>query len=149
MPHFYYSLGTFGVLEFLGDIWPGLIANHLCFPILGCNLGFFGYDGLIHFISGVCVGLGLLWAQGRFGGIFLAWGRTAWAFAAWGAAVALAWEIMEWSYDLARIYLLNMDLLSPNRLTQPNSLDTIGDIVLGLLGTMLIYLAYRRHPAHA
>lgn len=138
MPHFYFSLGTFGVMEFLGDIWPGLIANVHCYPVLGCNTGFAGYDGLVHLVSGVCIGLGLLWFRRREAG----------QFALWGLAIPLVWEACEWGYDAFRTNILHMNLLSPeNIMTQPTNIDTAGDIMLGCLGTALVYLAYswRRH----
>lgn len=121
-------------MEFLGDIWPGLIANIHCFPILGCNTGPLGYDGLVHFMSGICIGLGLLWLKRR---------ETK-QFVVWGLSIALVWEGMEWGYDSFRSGVLGMNLLSPqNIMTQPTGIDTIGDIMLGCLGTALIYAGYR------
>jgi hypothetical protein len=134
MHHFYYSLGVFGVMEFLGDVWPGLIDNLHCFPVIGCNVGFAGYDGLVHFMSGICIGLGLLWLNRR----------EPRHMAFWGLSIALAWEAMEWAYDWARASLLHMDLHTPyNIMTQPSGIDTVGDIILGCLGTALAYAAYR------
>lgn len=134
MPAFYYSVGTFGVLEFLGEVWPGLITNGLCYPLLGCNTGFFGYDGLDHFMSGLCIGLGLLW-----------YNRTSFkSFAMWALGIALGWECMEWVYDAVRRSVLHMNLLSPhNIMTQPTPIDTLGDIVLGCTGATCVYLWYR------
>lgn len=139
MPHFYYSLGTFGIMGFLGEIYPGLIGNALCFPILGCNIGFFGYDGLVHFVSGLCIGLGLLWFKRH----------EMRQFVFWAGGIALAWEAMEWAYDTVRSAILHTNLLSPiNIMTQPSPVDTLGDLVLGCLGTALIYAAYRWRHAH-
>lgn len=141
MHAFYYSLGGFGIMEVLGDIYPGYIANHHCFPVLGCNIGFFGYEGWMHFVSGICVALGLLWAYER--GYLRR--HTLWSLVGWSGAIAIAWELVEWGYDLVRIHLLDMDLLNPNNLAQPNALDTVGDIVLAVLGTLAVYtwLRYR------
>lgn len=138
----YYWLALFAVLEFLGDLWPGYIANHYCLPLLGCNLGFFGYEGFMHFVSGVCVALGLVWAHERS---YLP-APTARTMALWSAGIALAWELCEWIYDLVRIYALHMDLLNPNRLAQPNFIDTAGDVVLALAGTALAfaYMGYKK-----
>lgn len=134
MPQFYYSLGTFGIMEFLGDVYPGLISNGLCYPLLGCNTGFFGYDGLVHFMSGICIGFGLLWLNRR----------EVWQFIAWALCIAIFWEAMEWAYDSVRAGILHMNLLSPrNTMTQPTGIDTLGDVVLGLLGTMLVYALWR------
>jgi hypothetical protein len=130
MPPFYYSLGTFGVLEFLGDIYPGFINNAYCYPLLGCNAGFFGYDAAVHWVSGTVIGLGLLWLNRR----------SAWKFALASLAVALGWEFLEWSYDTIRRVAFHMDLLHPaNILTQPTPIDTLGDMAMGLLGTAVIY----------
>jgi hypothetical protein len=134
MQHFFYSLGLFGVMEFLGDVWPGLIDNMHCFRFIGCNTGFAGYDGLVHFMSGICIGLGLIWLKRR----------GARHMAAWGLGIALAWEAMEWAYDWGRAAILGMDLLAPyNIMTQPSGIDTLGDVILGCLGTALAYGAYR------
>jgi hypothetical protein len=134
MPPFYFSLGVFGVMEFMGDIYPRLIANGLCFHLLGCNIGFFGYDGLVHLVSGLCIGLGLLWFKRH----------DPKEFALWTLSVALAWEASEWVFDTFRMSVLHMNLFIPeNIMTQPTTLDTIGDMVLGCLGTAIIYAAYR------
>lgn len=144
MHAFYYSLLPFGIMEFLGDIYPGYIANHHCLPLLGCNMGFFGYEGWMHFVSGICVALGLVWANERG---YL--GRqTVWSLLGWSSAIAGAWELLEWGYDLIRIHLLDIDLLNPNNLAQPNAIDTIGDIVLAVLGSLVVYIWLRyRTPA--
>lgn len=139
MPHFFYSLGAFGVMAFAGEIYPGLIGNGLCFPILGCNIGFGGYDGLVHFVSGICIGLGLLWLTRR----------QAKQFVLWALGIALGWEGVEWAYDAVRAEALHMDLLSPaNIMTQPSGIDTVGDIVLGCLGTALVYAVYYWNHSH-
>ena len=134
MPYFYYSLGIFAVMEFLGDVYPGLIDNALCFPVLGCNPRVLGYDGVVHFMSGVCVGFGLLWFNRR----------RAWQFVAWSINIAVVWEAVEWAYDAVRADILNMNILSPvNTMTQPSPIDTLGDVALGFLGTALVYACWR------
>ena len=134
MPHFYYSLGVFGVMEFLGDVYPGLIDNALCFPLLGCNPGILGYDGLVHFMSGICIGFGLLWLNRH----------RAWQFVAWSISIAIIWEAIEWAYDAIRADILHMNILSPiNIMTQPSRIDTLGDVALGFLGTALVYAYWR------
>lgn len=138
MHPFYYSLGTFGFLEFIGDIYPGYIANEHCFELLGCNIGFYGYDGFLHFVSGICVGLGVIWAKHR---AYID-RASATAFAMLSSGIAVVWEFAEWAYDLTRIHLLDMNLLVPNILTQPNSQDTVGDVILALIGTLIVYLVY-------
>jgi hypothetical protein len=135
MHAFYYWLASFGVFDFLGDVYPGFISNNFCFAVLGCNVGIVGYDGMLHFISGICVGFGILLAHEK--GYLKDSGAG--TFALWSLCIAFAWEMTEWSYDLVRIYLFHIDLFAANKLTQPNGLDTAGDVALALLGTALAY----------
>lgn len=147
MHPFYYSLGTFGIMEFLGDVYPGYIDNRHCFPVLGCNLGPAGYEGLMHFVSGVCVALGLMWAHER--GYRLARALDAKTFFVLSLGIAIVWELGEWGFDLVRIYALGMDLAIPNRLAQPNGADTVGDVALAIAGTALAYFWIRHKKTAA
>ncbi|MDB5225744.1 MAG: hypothetical protein JWL87_696 [Candidatus Adlerbacteria bacterium] len=139
----YYWIAGFVTLEFLGDVYPGFIDNDFCFALLGCNVGIVGYDGLLHFISGICVGFGILLAHKK--GYLKKSGAR--AFFLWSLGIALAWELLEWSYDLVRIYIFHMDLFTMNKLTQPNGIDTLGDIILALLGTAMVFWWARRTAA--
>lgn len=120
-------------MDFLGEVYPGLIANGLCYPLLGCNSGFFGYDALEHLVSGMVVGLALLWLNRRTLGQVLAWSLCA----------ALSWELLEWCYDTARAAIFHMDLLHPtNTYAQPTGLDTLGDVAFGLAGALAVYALF-------
>jgi hypothetical protein len=43
----------------------GFMKNDYCFKYLGCNAGFFGYDAIEHFLSGLSEGFLFLWLSHR------------------------------------------------------------------------------------
>ena len=124
----------------VGD-WFGWIGNSQCFQYLGCNIGFFGYDALTHFLGGTVEVSLILWLMIRFPRVNI-FHENFWKnfviLLALVALIGVGWEILEFSYDHIRIFLLHDNLLNPNRLFQPSNRDTIGDLTFGLLGALVM-----------
>ncbi len=141
-------ISIFLILEFIGEIYPDWIANSLCFRVIGCNAGFFGYDALLHCVSGIAETLTLFWMAERYSrfNVFHSSSIVRSAIMILGivALLSITWEFIEFSYDSVRMAVFHMNLLSPNTLSQPTNADTIGDIALGLLGSALTLLLMMR-----
>jgi hypothetical protein len=124
----------------LGRWGPELIANEKCFRFLGCNIGFFGYDAALHFVSGIMDLLVIVWLARRFLRFDL-FGNVAWKNILIGvsmvALIAVVWEIGELCHDQFRMKVLHENLISPNHLDQPTNDDTMGDITFTLIGATL------------
>ena len=146
------TLLLFAALELVGEVWDGgQINNAYCFHLLGCNAGFFGYDAVMHFVSGILEVSFFLWLARRsvswnlFKGGF--W-QNVLIMVALVALVSVSWEILEFGYDSFRVDILHHNLLLPtNHYTQPSNADTVGDLLAGLLGgiTTLVFLKISRH----
>ena len=95
-------------LSLLGNYGPSLMTNDKCFSWLGCNIGFFGYDALIHFISGTMDVALIIWLMTKFPSFSLFHNRF-WknllTVVALVALIAVLWEILEFSHDYFRIAL--------------------------------------------
>ncbi len=132
------STAIFLVLVIIGDYGPHLMANNLCYKYLGCNAGFFGYDVLVHFFSGMTEVVFILWlARGSaYYDIFHNNGFWKNFLILMGicALIGVSWEIVEFSYDHFRMDVLHMNLIHPNLLAQPSNADTMGDLTMGLIG---------------
>ena len=123
-------------LSLLGNYGPSLMTNDKCFSWLGCNIGFFGYDALIHFISGTMDVALIIWLMTKFPSFSLFHNRF-WknllTVVALVALIAVLWEILEFSHDYFRMNILHENLTTPNTLDQPSNTDTMGDMTLSLL----------------
>ncbi|MFA6253824.1 MAG: hypothetical protein WC640_01005 [Candidatus Paceibacterota bacterium] len=122
-----------------GDIWSHFMSNDLCYRYLGCNSDFFGYDGLVHFLSGVIIALAVVLTERRYLertiNINKQWLRALMIMGI-AALIGIVWEILEFSYDHFKMDFLHFNLIHPNILAQPNNTDTVGDLTLGLLGAL-------------
>ncbi len=129
---------VFFIAEFFGDSWFNLMANSNCFKYLGCNIGFFGYDAIVHFFSGVFEVLLIVWLCTRFAKFSILHAGNAWknAFILISAVALLSvgWEIFEFSADQFRMKILGYNLTNPNVLAQPSNSDTMGDFTFALSG---------------
>jgi len=100
------SVVIFAVIIFFGYQGPGWIKDSLCFTYLGCNAGFFGYDSIMHFSSGIMDVAILLWIFMRFPSFSLL-GNSFWKnlviVLSVVALVAVCWEILEYSHDFVRM----------------------------------------------
>ncbi|HEU5114353.1 MAG TPA: hypothetical protein VFT82_01145 [Candidatus Paceibacterota bacterium] len=123
----------------------GLMRNALCYPYLGCNIGFFGYDALLHFVSGMMEVAGLVWLglryrlysfQDRF------W-KNAVFLIALIALIAVSWEFVEFAYDHFRMDILHTNLTNPNQMAQASNSDTMGDIFFSMLGSAITIFGTR------
>lgn len=129
-------------VTFFGELFNGA-PNAACYPYLGCDAGFFGYDALEHFLFGFAALWMLVWLCGRFSRIsilHIEFWKSALLLVAMVAFFSVLWEIGEWfrdAYllDIAHETLLNFRL-HINYLAQPSNFDTMGDLSFSLLGSL-------------
>ncbi len=145
---FYSLFGAF-LLMTVGSEPLGYMKNSNCMPGLGCNVGFFGYDGLTHLVCGVVVAIGLAWLARRHPEAQLfsrdkSFAMNILTVLAVAALVGTLWEILEFCFDSFRIVLLHIDLAHPNQAAQPSNADTVGDMLFGLLGSFFGSMAIRK-----
>src|SRR3989338_311161 len=100
------------------------------------------FDILTHAMGGATIGiLGIAlhqWAEQRYGIIKRPWWWSAIIILGFVALIAILWEVYE--------YLLDIWVLMPQGLakSQPSLRDTIGDLVMGLLGGLIAILTFRK-----
>lgn len=117
-----------------------LIANDWCFQMLGCNVGFFGYDGLTHFLSGIMAVFLMLWLSEKYPRLnVFPDGRLkkALAIVAFMALISFLWEFLEYAADFFQLYVYH---IPADLLWQSSNPDTMGDIGLSLGGATLAIL---------
>lgn len=134
-----------------GEFFNGA-ANSVCYPYLGCDAGFFGYDALEHFLFGFAAVWVIVWLCRKFPphSILTAehW-KSGLILVASVMLVAVFWEIGEflrdaYLLDIARERLFDLQL-HINYLAQPSNFDTMGDLTLSFFGSLLaLPLLYRR-----
>jgi hypothetical protein len=138
------SASIFALFEFVDGHLFGLMNNALCFKYLGCNAGFFGYDAIAHFASGIIEIIFILWLAkktSRFNFLHNNFWKSVLILMAIVALIGVGWEILEFVGDHVRMYVFHEDLLRPaNRLFQPSNSDTVGDLTFGLLGATITIL---------
>lgn len=130
----------FTVIDLLGSYGPDLMANGLCFHLLGCNTGFLGYDAFVHFCSGIAETVFLLWAMRRFAKINMlheSFWKNLLIIVSLVLMLAFVWEVAELIGDQYRMLVLHKDLLHPNTLYQPSNVDTMGDLIVAVAGALL------------
>ena len=131
-------------VTFFGEIvyfWAG---NATCSPYLGCVAGFFGYDAFEHLFFGIAGTLGIFWFCEHFPKYSLFHTnkfRNFLVIISIVAFVSVLWEIAECAHDALRVDILHEPLrnisLHINLLDQPTNLDTMGDLVFSLLGSVI------------
>jgi hypothetical protein len=124
-----------------GAYGPTLMSNQKCFVVLGCNIGFFGYDAALHFLSGIMDATLIVWLMRKFPTINMFHDRF-WknflVIITLVAFIAVSWEFGELCRDQFRMKILHENLTIPiNRLTQPTNNDTMGDITFSILGAVI------------
>lgn len=127
-------LFLFVALEFFLGWGKSLMVGDRCLRYLGCNVGPFGFDALVHFTGGLVEGLLFV--------IFLRSVRRPkvviyqfLTLAAFAVCTVAAWELIEWACDLYRVNVLHEDLWHPiNHYFQLSKSDTVGDMVFGVGG---------------
>jgi hypothetical protein len=133
----------FLALSFLGNYGPTLMTNDKCYSFLGCNVGFFGYDALVHFVNGIMEATFIVWLMARFPSFSLFHNRF-WKnlliVVIMVVFVAFLWEFSEFFHDQFRMKVLHENLTIPNTLDQPTNNDTMGDITFSILGAAITAL---------
>jgi len=135
-----FLFGTIG-----GDIF-GLMSNQACYTLFGCNVGFFGYDAMMHLLSGLVEVTLILWlvrkkpALNPFSSSFT---KNVVIMVAICVLLGVLWELGEFTFDSYRIYVLHQDLFHPNLLAQASNSDTMGDLTFGMAGAYLSTLLYK------
>ena len=139
-------------VTFFGEFiyfWAG---NATCSKYLGCVAGFFGYDAFEHFFFGILCVLIIIWFCEHFPK-YSVLTKTNWKdviiIISLVAFVAVFWEIVECAHDALRVDVLHESLrnfsLHLNLLDQPTNLDTMGDIVFSLLGSIVAICITKKH----
>lgn len=132
----------FLVLSFLGNYGPSLMTNEKCFSLLGCNVGFFGYDAFIHFINGIMEAAIILWLMIKFSPFYF-FGDNFWKnllmVIMMVTFISFLWEFGEFFHDQFRIEILHENLIIPDILDQPTNTDTMGDTTFSILGAVFTF----------
>lgn len=126
-----------------GELFDGA-PNSACYPYLGCDSGFFGYDALEHFLFGFAAVWTIVWVCQRFSQYSIlnaSYWKTGLILVASTVLIAVIWEIGEcfrdaYLLDIAHETLLNF-ARHINYLAQPSNIDTMGDLTFNLLGSLL------------
>ena len=142
------SVVIFFIGVILGKFGPVLIANDKCYPIIGCNVGFFGYDAVLHFFSGIIDATAIICFMKAFPKFSL-FHKTFWKnlliIASLTALISLCWEVGEFSHDQFRMNVLHENLTSPkNHLDQPSDADTMGDMTFAEVASILAIFTFRK-----
>jgi hypothetical protein len=130
-----------------------LLSNSLCFPYLGCNVGFFGFDALIHVVGGAFLTTLMLWLGERYEKLNFpekdVW-KTILVLLAIIALVGVIWEIWEFAVDHFRMLVLHENLIYPiNRLNQATNSDTMGDLTFNFVGALIAIAVIAIFDKHA
>ena len=130
----------------LGKFGPVFIANIKCYKFLGCNAGFFGYDAVLHFVSGILDATAIVVFFRKFPKLslfhlsFASFWKNLVIIAALTALISLSWEIGEFSHDQFRINVLHENIVATNHLDQPSDADTMGDMTFAEIASILTAL---------
>lgn len=140
------SVITFFILSILGNHGPVLMSNDKCYPFLGCNIGFFGYDVLVHFVSGIMEATLIILIMRKFLVINLfhnCFWKNLLIVISLVLLIAFCWKFGELCHDQFRMKVLHENLITPNNLDQPTNNDTMGDTTFSLLGATIISFVFR------
>lgn len=138
--------GIFDVMLVLGYLYPWWMRNGLCFRLLGCNDGFFGYDAYLHFVSGMVQAAFVLWLAYRvprwnfFGKGYV---RNLFVLVATVALISVLWELGEFLHDHYALYIAHLNVYHLDDALQPTNSDTVGDMIFGISGGLLAGLLVR------
>ena len=124
----------------LGIRGPVFIDNYKCYALLGCNMGFFGYDAVLHLWSGIMDVVLIIWITRKFPAVNI-FHKQFWKnfliIISFVAFISVAWEIGELGHDQYRMKVLHQNLTVPNHLDQPSNDDTMGDMTFAIIGAAL------------
>lgn len=124
-----FLLALFALLEFIIGAGFSWAAPDVCFRYIGCNRGFFGFDGITHAVSGA--------AEGTIFAILVRGARRQrtlrrhlFMLALFALCLAIGWELTEWFVDNLQLPLRYPELFFGTTAGyQLSRIDTFGDIV--------------------
>lgn len=135
------------IVWFFGHYEPHYIFNDKCFNLLGCNIGFFGYDALIHLLSSIFEAAILIWLMNKFPKInvlkYNLWKNIA-VLILIVFLLGITWEICEFVSDEIRLSSTNPALVHSNFFDQPSRSDMMGDIAFSVLGACITALSLKK-----
>ncbi len=139
---------VFDILQILGVSGPTFMDNSKCFAYLGCNAGFFGYDILVHFTSGISIVLILVWLMRKYPRLSILHGvrwKDILTLIICTVFIGVVWEFGEFARDQFMMKALNIDLIHPiNLLAQTSNSDTMGDLFFEMFGaTVASFIIHR------
>lgn len=119
-------------------------SNPSCYTFLGCTEGFMGYDALEHFLFGLAAVFLLIWLFQRYPKYSLLhterW-KNVLTIIALIMFVSVLWEFLECAHDAFRSEILHEALVNwkmhINLLNQPTNIDTMGDLLSALAGSIV------------
>ena len=109
-----------------------------CFGVLGCDNGFFGYDGVVHFFGGLVEAVGIVWIihkYPRFNIFKKTFFRSALIVVSIVSLITILWESQEFIADFFEDSIVHK-LVYLGDPAQSGLSDTMGDIMLGFLGSL-------------
>lgn len=112
------------------------MADNKCYPFLGCNNGFFGYDAVVHAVYGIWGAILIIWLMEKFPSISLLHNNFWKNFLIVVSVVLLigfSWEFYEFCHDQFFMKILHENITTPNRRLQPSNDDTMGDLTFSVL----------------
>lgn len=115
-----------------------LINNSRCFPVVGCNAGFFGYDAITHMAGGILWATLFVWLMLRYKRMHIlhtTFGKSFFVIISTITLIHVGWEFYEFGLDKIDTLLLGRPLHF-DEIAQPSNTDTMGDLIFGLLGAM-------------
>lgn len=137
------SLAVWFAVMAYGELLNGA-PNSGCYPYLGCDSGFFGYDALEHFLFGFAAAWSIVWLCQKFPRhsiLHIEFWKSALMVIALVTLIEIIWEIGECFRDAYLLDIVHQQLfnfrLHINYLAQPSNFDTMGDITFNLLGSLL------------
>lgn len=110
-----------------------------CFGILGCDAGFFGYDGVVHFFAGLVETVGIVWIIYKhpqyniFKKTFL---KSSLIVVGIVSLITILWESQEYIADLFEGSTIHT-IVYLGASAQSGLSDTMGDIILGFFGSVM------------
>lgn len=127
-----------------GDLISGLGANGECSKYFGCITGFFGYDAVEHFVTGLASVWILVWLCRRFPKYSILQSekfKSVLFILSFIMLCAVIWEFVECAHDIVRQSVFHEVLfnrrLHIDLLDQPTNLDTMGDLSFNMLGSII------------
>ena len=131
-------------IAFGQGILGNLGINSQCYKYLGCNLGFFGYDAIEHFLFGVAIVWVLVWFFQKYPKFSLfdnkRW-KNIFIIITLIALISVVWALLKFTHDAIRINILHQTLvnwkLHINFLDQPSNANTMGDFFFNLFGAVI------------